>query len=266
MWAQRARERSARERRTRLASSHQHAGQPHHTGVIHPLVAGSIPAPAGGCGVRGPKRSTAYYSASCRVKAWRKRQRAAAEPQAHAEAEARERTLRNPEYMALKSPQWGNVCRSGLCWTVAWRARTWERANPRLRPSPTPPGRRAVAMAARGWQQTRKTGPRSRHEPGDDRWPARNRPWCTLERRRPWFMADPWPGRACARSGPCYANTIAAEERDRRPSRRRRRWPAGRSRWCHGRSLWVGDGSQRHDGARRPLPAGPPPRLGRPSG
>ena len=37
-----------RERGTRLASSHQHAGQPHHTGVIHPLVVGSIPAPAGG--------------------------------------------------------------------------------------------------------------------------------------------------------------------------------------------------------------------------
>ena len=31
----------------RLASSHQHPGQPHHTGVIHPLVAGSIPATRG---------------------------------------------------------------------------------------------------------------------------------------------------------------------------------------------------------------------------
>ena len=41
----------------RSASSHQHAGQAHHAGVLHPLVAGSISAPAGRCGVRGPKRS-----------------------------------------------------------------------------------------------------------------------------------------------------------------------------------------------------------------
>ena len=41
----------------RSASSHQHAGQAHHAGVLHPLVAGSISAPAGRCGVRRPKRS-----------------------------------------------------------------------------------------------------------------------------------------------------------------------------------------------------------------
>ena len=41
----------------RSASSHQHAGQAHHAGVLHPLVAGSISAPAGRCGVRGPKQS-----------------------------------------------------------------------------------------------------------------------------------------------------------------------------------------------------------------
>ena len=54
----RGRVRPARARRTRRAGSHQYAGQPHHAGALHPLVAGSIPAPAGDCGVRGPKRST----------------------------------------------------------------------------------------------------------------------------------------------------------------------------------------------------------------
>ena len=80
--------------------------------------------------------------------------------------------------------------------------------HPRRRPPRAPRTQRAEVVATRGWQQARKTGPRSRRKLGDDRWPARNRPWCTPERRRPWFMADPWPGRACARAGPCYANTM----------------------------------------------------------
>ena len=41
----------------RPVPSHQHAGQPHLAGVLHHLVVGSISAPAGRCGVRGPKRS-----------------------------------------------------------------------------------------------------------------------------------------------------------------------------------------------------------------
>ena len=119
-------------------------------------------------GLRRARAEAVYCSASCRVKAWRKRQRGANDTQSYEQAEAWERALRNPEYMAFKSPHWGNVWRSGLCWTVAWRARTWERANPRRRPLPTPRGRRAGAMAARGCQQTRDTGPRGRLERGDD--------------------------------------------------------------------------------------------------
>ena len=47
----------------------------------------SMPGCAGSGGGRGPKRS--YCSAGCRVKAWRKRQRDAAEAQAHTETEDR---------------------------------------------------------------------------------------------------------------------------------------------------------------------------------
>ena len=158
VWARPARVRA-------LLGSHQHAGNPTVPVSFTPLLTGLFPRLRG---VRRARAEAVYCSAICRVKAWRKRQRAANDTQSHEQAEAWERALRNPEYMALKSPHWGNVWRSGLCWTVAWRAKTSERANPRRRPLPTPRGRRAGAMAARGCQQTRETGPRGRLERDDD--------------------------------------------------------------------------------------------------
>ena len=56
----------ARSTRTRPTSSRLRAGQPHHAGALHPLVAGSIPAPAGGCGVGGPKRSAVARTVASR--------------------------------------------------------------------------------------------------------------------------------------------------------------------------------------------------------
>ena len=191
--------------RARLGSLLQHAGQPHHTGALHPLVAGSIRAPAGGCDVREPKRS--------------------AVPRAVASRDDANDTALRPKPLRKQRPGSRHSTISS-----AWCSRRHSRTtsgtqgvagrlpknrgtnlvgpHPRRRPPHAPRTHRAEVVATRGWQQTRKTGPRSRREPGDDRWPARNRPWCPPERRRPWFMADPLPGRACARAGPCYANTM----------------------------------------------------------
>ena len=52
----------------RSASSHQHAGQAHHAGVLHPPVAGFISTPAGL--LRRARAEAVSCSASCRVKAY----------------------------------------------------------------------------------------------------------------------------------------------------------------------------------------------------
>ena len=159
--------------RVRPTGSRLRAGQLHHAGALHPLVAGSIPAPAGGGGVGGPKRSAVARAVASRHDA--------------------NNTARRPKPM--RKPRPGS--RHSTI-PSAWRSRRHSRTtsgtqgvagrlpqnlgtslvgpHPRRRPPHAPRTQRAEVVATRGWQQTRKTGPRSRHEPGDDPWPASNRP------------------------------------------------------------------------------------------
>ena len=156
--------RHTRARRTRLASSHQHAGQPHHTGVTHPLVAGSIYAPAGDCGVRGPKRSTVARSV--------------------ASMHGVKENARRPNLKPMRKPRPGSgPCPTPSTWLSSRHigAKSGARgATGRMageaglgsEPShaiPHPPCQDGGQELLRpSWQQTRETGPRVRLERSGD--------------------------------------------------------------------------------------------------
>ena len=147
-----------------------------------------------------------YCSASCRVKAWRKRQRAAAEAQTHAKAEAWERALRNPEFLPFKTPQWDNILPSGRCRTVACRAgeRTpWPQFTP---PSPTHPAKTA-GMSYSGPRLATDANEVTTNSPPGATHGAR---WRCVGRG---LWRFPGPRTPCVWVSPCYANTMLPKNR-----------------------------------------------------
>ena len=193
----------ARARCTRQAGRTNTLGNPTMPVPFTPLLRGLSPRLPGAAATRA---KAIYCSASCRVKAWRKRQRAAAEAQTHAEAEAWERALHNPEFLPFKTPQWDNILPSGRCRTVACRAgeRTpWLQFTP---PSPTHPAKTAgmsysgPRLATDANKVTTNSPPRATH---GARWRCVGR----------GLWRFPGPRTSCVWVSSCYANTMLPKNR-----------------------------------------------------